>query len=804
MIYDFSGYATKNDILCDDGRVIKQNAFKDCDGMQVPLVYNHDHKSLDNVIGHVTLENRPDGVYCYGSINKEVEAGRTALSLIKNGDLDSLSVFANKLKQAGRDVTHGVIREVSLVLAGANRGAKIDAVLAHGTGAEDEDGGDAVQIFSGSENPIIHSAAEEEYEEEMFNQNNEQNDDNSMEHAASGEDEFDLEGTIDTMNEDQIKAMKIMMGMVAEEAEKKATASHSAEESEEVSHSAEEDQNSEETVTPSPFSLFNNDDDTISHNTTEEDSESEDENEGEDNVESEESNSDSDINDEDDDDDDDEDETLNHSTNLEEGEKEMARNNVFEDDNNNVMIHSAEMCQEIMGDALKFGSLKDSVMAHAADYGIDNIDYLFPNAKNYTEKPEFIKRRTEWVNTVMSGIRQSPFSRVKTIFADITEDEARAKGYIKGNRKVDEVFSLLKRETTPTTVYKKQTIDRDDVIDITDFSVIEFIKAEMRVMYDEECARAILVGDGRNGLSPDKIKEQNIRPIWTDDDLFTIKRSIAITASTSVDTRTELFIDNLVRSRKLYRGSGNPTLFVTDDLLCDMLLLKDTTKRRMYNSVDDLKTALRVDKIVEVPIFDGLYRIDDADTKYLAAILVNLNDYVVGRDRGGALSFFDDFDIDFNKQKYLMEGRFSGALVKPYSAIVYEFVYNLTMDVQAEDSSVTVLGKLVADIQQNVFVNDNSIQGTLKYVSNWTGYSADPEENSGYFVVLKYEASEGSTTTIQTIGGYTDDRVIALDQDMQSVTRFKDNKQKLKVVTTLNGETITKILSFSGLRTVQA
>lgn len=803
MIYDFSGYATKNDILCDDGRVIKQNAFKDCDGMTVPLVYNHDHKSLDNVIGHVTLENRPDGVYCYGNINKEVEAGRTALSLIKNGDLDSLSVFANKLKQAGRDVTHGVIREVSLVLAGANRGAKIDAVLAHGTGAEDEDGGDAVQIFSGSENPIIHSAAEEEYEEEMFNENDEQDDDSeNLEHAANGENDFDLEGTIDTMNEDQIKAMKIMMGIVAEEAEK----TNQDNETDEVEHSIDNDSDGE-TETTSLFHIFDTDDDTMSHDTTENGEFDENDYEEEDDVTSNDHAIDFDkymYDSNDDDDDDDDDETLNHSTNLEEGEKEMARNNVFEDDYNNVMIHSAEMCQEIMQDALKFGSLKDSVMAHSAEYGIDNIDYLFPNAKNYTDKPEFIKRRTEWVNTVMDGVRQSPFSRVKTIFADITEDEARAKGYIKGNRKVDEVFALLKRETTPTTVYKKQTIDRDDIIDITDFSVIEFIKQEMRVMFDEECARAILVGDGRNSLNPDKIKEVNIRPIWTDDDLFTVKRAIAITAATSADTKAEMFIDNVVRSLRLYRGSGAPTLFITDDLLCDMLLLKDTTKRRMYNSIQELQTALRVSKIVEVPVFDGLYRIDGADTKYLGAILVNLNDYVVGRDRGGALSMFDDFDIDFNKQKYLMESRFSGALVKPYSAIAYEFVYNLTIDIQAEEGSTTVLGKLVSDVQQNVFVNDNSIQGTLKYVSDWTGYSADPAENSGYFVVLKYAASDGATVTIETIGGYTDGRVQPLDVDMQSVTRFKDNKQKLKVVTTLNGDTITKILSFSGLRTLQA
>ena len=440
-------------------------------------------------------------------------------------------------------------------------------------------------------------------------------------------------------------------------------------------------------------------------------------------------------------------------------------------------------------------------------------------AKNFTpisaptDKPKrkaakkFVPTPPEQVNKELMALlgstqneKESLLSRIKSVFADITEDEARAKGYIKGNRKAEEVFTLLKRETTPTTVYKKQRIDRDDIIDITDFSVIEYIKAEMRIMYDEECARAILVGDGRNPLSPDKIKEANIRPIWTDDDLFTVKRSIAVTTATSDQARAKAFIKNLVKSRKLYRGSGNPTLFIQEDLLADMLLIEDETGRLIYDDISKLKNTLRVNKIVEVPIFDGLMRVDNGDTKYLAAILVNLNDYRTGRDRGGELSFFDDFDIDFNQQKYLMESRFSGALVLPYSAVVYEFVYNLTLDVQAKDSTAVVLGKQVSELQENVFVNDNSVQGILNYVTGYTQFSGDPELQEGHYLALQFEASDGATVTIQTIGGVDDTRVVTLDSDMDAVLYVKSTKEKLRVTCSLNGDIITRTISFSGLK----
>ena len=793
--YDFAGWATKNDILCEDGRIIKKNAFKDCDGKQVPLVFNHDHKDVQNFLGHCVLENRDEGVYCYGYIDKDTPAGQQALSLIKHGSLNSLSIYANKLKQIGHDVIHGLIREVSLVLAGANSGAVIDTVLAHAEDASDIEG-DAMIVYAGEENPIEHSFEDSEYDE--------------IEHSA--DESEDDEAVFDSMTDAQKRLMLKMMGMAAEDAAN-GTVSHASkdeddedddeddDEESELEHSKEtsddEDEDKKKTCSHA-FSLFD-DEDTLSHASKKDDEES-DENEDEEEPLEDEESDDEEEQDETEnlDEEDDEEEIKNKNNNK---EKKDMTHNLFENQaQGDVLIHSAEACSEMMADAVKFGSLKDSVMAHAADYGIDNIDYLFPNAKNYTTTPEFIKRRTEWVNEVLSGVRQSPFSRVKTIFADITEDEARAKGYIKGNRKAEEVFTLLKRETTPTTVYKKQRIDRDDIIDITDFSVIEYIKAEMRIMYDEECARAILVGDGRNPLSPDKIKEANIRPIWTDDDLFTVKRAIAVTTATSDQAKAKAFIKNLVKSRKLYRGSGNPTLFIAEDLLADMLLIEDEMGRLIYDDINKLKNTLRVNKIVEVPIFDGLMRVDNGDTKYLAAILVNLNDYRTGRDRGGELSFFDDFDIDFNQQKYLMESRFSGALVLPYSAVAYEFVYNLTLDIQSEDSTTVVLGKQVSELQENVFVNDNSVQGILNYVTGYTQFSGVPEEQEGHYLALKFEASDGAVVKIQTIGGLNDARIATLDADMNAVIYVKSTKEKLRVTCELNGDIITRTISFSGLK----
>ena len=600
MKYDFSGYATRNDLKCSDGRTIRAGAFKECAGKVVPLVWQHQHDDPMNVLGHALLEEKNDGVYAYCSFN-DTESAKQAKSLVLHGDVNQLSIYANKLVQKDGDVLHGAIREVSLVIAGANPGAMIDNIaMAHGEDGESDeaiiynndfidgfegDFDDSVEHSDKEDEVIEHAATEEKQEEEKMAED-------------SGSKEKTVQDVIDTMNEEQKKVMMYLVGVAAEKG--------NAKEAEDVE---------------------------------------EDENENED----------------------------------EEGEDKKMKHNVFDGSDEymgsadqNELTHS--QIETIISDAKRVGSLKESFLAHADDYGIKDIDWLFPEAKTFQDKPEFISRKMEWVSTVMSGVHKSPFSRIKSMFADITEDEARAKGYIKGNLKKEEVFSLLKRTTTPTTIYKKQKLDRDDIIDITDFDVVAWIKAEMRVMLDEEIARAILVGDGRLSSDDDKINEDNIRPIWKEADLFCIKKEVTI-GSTDDDTAKN-FIKSVIKSRKDYRGSGNPVLFTTEDFLTDMLLLEDSIGHKLYKTEGELATALRVSKIVTVPVMENLTRSvtknNQAYTNTLMGIVVNLNDYNVGADKGGAISMFDDFDIDYNQQKYLIETRCSGALTKPYSAIVLE------------------------------------------------------------------------------------------------------------------------------------
>lgn len=553
--YDFSGWATRNDVLCADGRTIRRDAFKDNDGAKVPLVWNHKHGDVLNVLGHGILENRPEGVYMYGFFN-DTPNGKHAKEAVKNGDVDSLSIFANRLQQVGGDVLHGMIREVSLVLAGANPIATIDTVMAH---SDDEGESANIRFNSLIEiGEISHAEDEEEKPEE----------DKEKKEMANNN-EKTVQEVFDTLTEEQKTVVYALIGQAIEDNESK-------------------------------------------------------------------------------------------------GDNEEMKHNVFESDyevEQNVLSHADIM--EMIDDAKRFGSLRDSVLAHAETYGIDNIEYLFPEAKNFTEKPEFIKRDTDWVAKVMNGIHKSPFSRVKSIFADITEDEARAKGYIKGKLKKEEVFSLLKRTTTPTTIYKKQKLDRDDIVDITDFDVIAWIKQEMRIMLDEEIARAILIGDGRLNSDDDKINESCIRPIVNDADLFTIRWAVA--AGSSDDDKAKNFIRAAIKSRKNYKGSGNPTLFTTEDMLTDMLLLEDGIGHKLYKTEAELATALRVKEIITVPVMENF---TDKDSKAVYGIIVNLADYNAGADKGGAVNMFDDFDIDYNQQKYLMETRCSGALIKPFSAIV--------------------------------------------------------------------------------------------------------------------------------------
>ena len=563
--YDFSGWATRNDLKCADGRVIRRDAFKDCDGIKVPLVWNHDHATATNVLGHALLENRKDGVYTYGWFN-ETEKGQIAKELVSHGDITQLSIYANKLKQVGHDVVHGAIREVSLVLAGANPGAKIEETMVH---SEDSEFGDEGVIYTGEPIELYHSEEDAEETEE------------ALEHADSepedkGEEKMNeetVQDVVDSMTDKQLRVMYALIGMARD---------------------GEETDNEEETE---------------------------------------------------------------------------VKHNIFENDDKQTNTLSHSEMQTIIGDAKRYGSMKDSFMAHAAEYGIESIDMLFPEPKTMNNPPEFISREMSWVSKVMNGVHHTPFSRIKSVFADITEDDARARGYMKGNLKKDEVFTLLKRTTTPTTVYKKQKLDRDDTIDITDFDVIAWLKSEMRMMLDEELARAILIGDGRLSSSDDKINEGNIRPIVSDADLYTIKKKVTVKTSATDPEKAKAFIRMAVKARKDYKGSGSPTLFTTEDWLTECLLLEDTTGRRLYADENALRSAMRVSSIVTVPVMEGVKGPNSGD---LMGIIVNLNDYNVGADKGGAVSMFDDFDIDYNQMKYLIETRCSGALIKPYSAIVLE------------------------------------------------------------------------------------------------------------------------------------
>ncbi len=580
--YDFSGWATRNDLMCNDGRTILKDAFKHHDGQSVPLVWNHNHNDPLNVLGHARLENRDDGVYAYGVFN-DTPAGKNAKALVQHGDVTALSIYANQLKQRpGGGVLHGSIREVSLVLAGGNPGAFIDSVIRHGEEASDE-----AVIYTGENLSIYHSFGFDREDAEEEDQKKDKEEDNPMPEEEKDVDsgEETVGDVFESLSEKQKTVVYALIGRALEEA----------------GYDEKDVKDDEE----------------------------------------------------------------------EKGEDEEMKHNVFDGDvvgGAEVLSHS-EM-QNIISDAKRYGSLKDSVLSH----GITNIDYLFPEAKNMEGTPGFIQRDYGWVTEVMNGTHHTPFSRIRSVFANLTESDARAKGYIKGKLKVEEVFGLLKRSTTPTTIYKKQKLDRDDVVDITDFDVVAWLKSEMRVMLDEEIARAVLVGDGRLSSSDDKINEQNIRPIWTDDDLYSIKATVEVVTGATEEVTAKAFIKAAIKSRKNYKGSGDPTLFITEDALTSCLLMEDGMERIIYDSVEKLATALRVKKIVTVPVMEGQTREDGSVTKELMGIIVNLKDYNIGADKGGAVNMFDDFDIDYNAQKYLIETRCSGALVKPYGAIVLEKV----------------------------------------------------------------------------------------------------------------------------------
>ena len=572
MKYDFSGWATKNNIKCSDGRTILRDAFKHNDGQTVPLVWNHQHNESANVLGHAVLENREEGVYAYCTFN-DTEAGKNAKLLVEHGDVTALSIYANQLKQNGSNVMHGTIREVSLVLAGANPGAFIDSIIRHGEFCEDE-----AVIYTGENLSLEHA------DQKPSDKDDKAGEDDKGDGKVEGNKEKTIKDVVDSMSEEQKNVLYALVGQALE--------------GKEMAQSAIEENN------------------------------------------------------------------------IKDGGEQEMKHNVFEGketDNKDVLSHDA--METIFKDAKRYGSLKESFLAHAENYGIKDIEWLFPDAKNVNMPPDFIKRDDSYVQKVMRGVHHVPFSRIKSMHADITADQARAKGYIKGKLKKEEVFTLLKRTTSPTTIYKKQKLDRDDVIDITDFDVVAWLKMEMRMMLDEEIARAILVGDGRLSSDDDKINEMCIRPIATDADLYCVKAKVSVAAAATEDEIAKAFIRTVIKSRKEYKGSGSPTLFTTEDILTNCLLLEVKNGRIIYDTVEKLATALRVKEIVTVEVMEGAKTKVEEQEKPLMALMVNLVDYYVGADKGGAVNMFDDFDIDYNQQKYLMETRCSGALVKPYSAI---------------------------------------------------------------------------------------------------------------------------------------
>ena len=594
---DFTAWATKINLKCSDGRTIRKNAFIKNDGKSVPLVWNHQHNDPSMVLGHALLENREEGVFMYGFLN-DSESGAAAKELLKHEDIDAVSIWANNLKQNGGDVLHGDIKEVSLVLAGANPGAHIVEVLSH---SDDPDDLVFVSFFEDQDRPKLFeeeiSHAEETPEEDIVHADDTKEENKMAENAKPGEGDKTVQSVVDSMTEEQRNVMYALIGAAIEENKK------GSEEGTDMKHTVFDDETNTKKV-------------------------------------------------------------LSHG--------EIA--NVLKDARNH-KVTSLKDCFKDYTDSLSHADGEEGDEPVLPSYGIENIDYLFPDARAVNAEPDFISRNMDWVSVVMTGTKHLPFSRVKTIHANITADEARAKGYIKGNRKTEEIFTLLKRKTEPVTFYKKQKLDRDDILDITSFDVVAWMKREMRMMVDEEVARAALIGDGRLTSDEDHIPETNIRPVWKDDELYTIRKHITMAQNATEDDRVKAVIRTFIKSRREYRGSGNIVLFCTEEFLDDALLMTDVNGRDMYESVEKLATKLRVRRIVPVPVFENQVRAggsgDDHDSE-LICIGIDLNDYAFGADKGGSINMFDDFDINYNQMIYLMEGRCSGAQTKPYCSIVIE------------------------------------------------------------------------------------------------------------------------------------
>lgn len=595
MDWDFSGYATKNDLVCEDGRVIRKNAFKPQDGKKVPLCWNHQHNSPENVLGHAVLENREDGVYAYCKFNNTPN-GQHAKEEVKNGDVESLSIWANGLVHKGRDVVHGVIREVSLVLAGANPGAFIESVMAHSMPMDE---GDDEGIFYSGENIELYHAADSEKGESKVEKEEKTEDSPKT-----------VREVLDTLNEDQKTAVAIIVGQAVADA------------------TSENDEEEEDNMVHSAFEKG----------------------------------------------------TQSGYDNTYEAAKEAFADILETAKKNKVsslreLVHSALDEEEELMHALDLKGMTGPTLRNDQNYGFRDPEMLFPDYKSTTNMPEWISRDMAWVSRVLNGVKHVPFTRIKSLYANITEEDARARGYIRGKQKKEEFFKLIKRTTDPQTIYKLQKLDRDDIIDITDFDVVMWIRGEMRVMLDEEIARAILLGDGRTDADESKIKEDHIRPVVKDVPLFNVMCPVTVPAEADEMTVSKALIKAVIKTRKEYKGSGNPTFWTNDDVLSDALLLEDAIDHRLYKTEAELATTLRVRDIVTVEPMEG-YKIEDDQKKKrdLLGVVWNPIDYTVGTNKGGQISTFDDFDIDFNQYKYLMETRISGALTKPFSAMTYYLV----------------------------------------------------------------------------------------------------------------------------------
>lgn len=698
--YDFAGYVTRNDVLCSDGRIIRRNAFKHMDGQRVPLVWQHKYSSVSNVLGHVDLENREDGMYGFCSLN-ETDNGRAAKEAVKHGDISAFSIFANGLKEAGNNVLHGNIKEVSLVLAGANPEAFIETdTISHDDGSMDilEEGEFVVKFENQKMDYLKHE------------------DDSNAKNSSNETVKEVFQRAMSKLDETEQDVIYAIIGAASKGVE---------------------------------HSDFDYDD-------------------------------------------------------YEEEEEDVMKHNLFENDETiegGVLSHSElnEFVRVSVEDAVQNkASLRDSFLYHAQDYGIENIDVLFPEAKLLDNPPSWISEDMEWVSDVLGSTKHSPFSRIKSQYANITEDDARARGYIKGNQKKEEVFPILSRVTTPTTIYKKQKLDRDDIVDITSFDVVSWIKAEMRVKLNEELARAILIGDGRNILSEDKINEENIRPVYSDSRLFTLRKRIA----NQSEMTDKQFADNVVKavleSRKDYKGKGTPAFYCAPGTLTRFMLAQDLNGRRIYETESSVLNALRVSKIVEVTPMEDISK----DGYDLLGIVVNLGDYNVGADKGGDINLFDDFDIDYNQYKYLLETRCSGALVTPYSAVVIEMSQTqsqIDAVVEPMGPTETIFDTNVSDIQENVIINSKRFRGTSKFLED----SSSPivtEWGEGNFVALKFTAPDGAVVKAG-LDPSSGSGLVELDDDMNGVWKISDQyTQSFVVETTVDGVTSRKEYNLTSLR----